>query len=294
MAWLPLAVLGGRSPSHRVRGMPVACVASSEGWASWPPPPLAADPVGIGGRDLALSRSWLALGPARGGRLACCGMRRLVPLVCCLALVACSRLGGEPFQQSHNDVVALTDAAEVGQTFTVPDAVVTRVELLVATFGEVADGRLVVTVSDSESWLGRGEIEGADLADNGWVGIELDPPVPVQGTALLEVARDGVAPVGVYADRPPADVTPAAVADDEVLLNDPYAGGTLVLDGESQPGDLAFRVAGSGSAVGLTGAIAGDAGRGAARTPLALAAWLAVLAALSVAAVLGLRRPRAD
>ncbi len=225
-------------------------------------------------------------------------IRRLLLVTSCYALAACARLDGQPFQQAVNDVVPIPGDGVVAQTFRAPGATVSGVDLLVATYGGAVDGRLDVTLrSASGAVAGEGSVPGEELADNAWVGVTLEQEVDVEGPLRLEVRRVGDAPVGLYADIPPPELAPGEVEDGEVLLNDPYPEGALVLDGRERPGDLAFRVTGDGSVLTLAGALATDAGVAARRTPVALAAWVAVLAGLVAGAVLGLRgttRPRAE
>jgi hypothetical protein len=213
---------------------------------------------------------------------------RLVASV--LLLAGCARLGGEAHQPSHNAALALTEGRILGQTFTVAGSGIVGLDLLMATFAQPADpsGTLTVVLRTEldGAELARGEIPGEDIDDNAWVPVRFDGPQSVTGRPEFEVSWSGAAPVGIRANVPP-DPLP-----DDVLVNDPYPGGELVLDGELAAGDLAFRVLGADGAAAAPRTLRGLAGgvvRGLAAQPAFAFGWSALLLGCLALAVAGFR-----
>jgi hypothetical protein len=222
--------------------------------------------------------------------------RWLLLLVLAGALATgCARLGGEPQQPSHNAALQVTAERTVGQTFEVRGSGVAGVDLLVATFSQPADpsGTLEVVLRDAVGGaeVAVAEVPGGDLADNSWVAVRFDGAQEVGGRPAVEVRWDGASPVALRANVPPDPLPP------DVLVNDPYPFGELVLDGELAAGDLAFRVVGADglaaaprTARGLVGGLL----RGLAGTPAFAVLWLVLLSGCAALAVVGLRRGRRD
>ena len=221
-------------------------------------------------------------------------MRRvLVGLVLVLALCACERVGGEAFQATRNGVVDLDDAQLVGQSFASPTQTVTGVDLLIATYDQTPDPDGVLQVDlvdlDRGDVLATSEVAGTDLADNRWVAMRFDEPVAVEGPAAVLAGWDGTSQVGLHANIPPQDRT------DEELLNDPYPGGELILDGEAAPGDLAFRVTGDpgpGTVAETAWGLIRGAGSALLRQPVFGVGWAVLMAASTALMVYGRRRSR--
>lgn len=220
-------------------------------------------------------------------------MRRLLPLLLLLAVAGCARVGGEAFQPTVTDALRLGDGRAVGQTFRTAGDRIAAVDLLVATFGEPApSGTLAVTVRAGADEPATAEIrvDGGALADNDWVRLRLDEALPSAGVASVEARWLGEGTIGLWANVPPVD------RPEDVPLNDPYPGGELLLDGRRAPGDLAFRVAGTGGTAGAVAAAAGflrSAGARLLDAPLFAAVWLVLVAAAGAVAARSFRRSRA-
>jgi hypothetical protein len=211
-------------------------------------------------------------------------MRRWMVVVIGLVMVAgCDRVGGEAFQQSVNGALRLDDRT-LSQTFRPATAAVRGVDLLVATYGAAPDpaGVLQVRLLDPDAELARARVEGSRLMDNTWLHVAFAEPVTAPEVAAIEVSWDGATPVGLWANTPPAEIAEGR------LVNDPYPGGELLVDGERAAGDLAFRVRGDGGAARLPRALAGIAAgalRGLGDRPLFAAGWgLGLLCAVGLAA----------
>lgn len=221
-------------------------------------------------------------------------------LVLLLALPACQRVGGEAFQETFNQPLALTNEVTVGQTFRPATDGVAGVNVLLATYGTRPDpaGTLSAVLRDALSGqqLAHVALPGDALGDNEWAPIRFAQPVPAPAVAALELTWDGGPGVAVWADAP----LPQPV---DGFLNDPYPGGELLLGGRPAPGDLAFRVVGTGGAGALPRTLREIAGRGVALLvgdrEFALA-WVAALTCAAGLALVGLwparqlreRRPR--
>jgi hypothetical protein len=213
---------------------------------------------------------------------------------CLLAvlLAGCQRVGGEAFQETFNQPLALTDDVPVGQSFRPATGAVAGVNVLLATFGTEPDqdGVLTVRLSDGIGGplLGEAQVEGARLGDNEWAPLNFPTPVPAPDVAAIELRWDGTGEIAVWAAAPLPD-------DPDGFVPDPYPGGELVLDWRAAPGDLAFRVVGTGGAGALPGALAAIARQGAGRLaqdPHFMLGWLALLAAAGWLALGGLRQRR--
>lgn len=209
---------------------------------------------------------------------------RLLCLACaCLLLAGCAGA----FQPTTTDAVRLDTRATVGQTF-VADEPVRGVDLLIATFAEEpVDGELRVRLRDG---LGGPVVASTDvaaeaLADNAWATVRFAEPATVAGQAVVELRWDGDTPLGVYANAPADDER--CGADRRRLCNDPYAGGTLLVDGDPAHGDLAFRAVTGGGA--LPGAVS-DAVARLGDAPLFALTWPLALLGSAALAVAGFRR----
>ncbi|HUG83512.1 MAG TPA: DUF6212 domain-containing protein [Euzebya sp.] len=221
-------------------------------------------------------------------------MRLLLTLLACLGLLVaiggCVRAGGEPFQPTLTQPLTLEQGRTIGQTFNPAGRAVTAVDVHVATFAAAADpeGILTVRLHDAESGavLDTAQVAGEDLADATWVSASFDTPVDVGEVALLEVSWAGASPLALWANVPP-DGPPTRV------VNDPYAGGQLVVDGRAIDGDLAFRIHGTGgvpAGVAQTVEVLRSAGARLAAQPVFAALWLLALIGCGILAVSGLRR----
>lgn len=213
-----------------------------------------------------------------------------------LALTGCARLGGEALQPSLNAALPLTAERTVGQTFTVAGSGIVGFDLLVATYGAPADpaGRLLLTLRDDLGGdvVDQTEVPGTALTDNAWVAVDIDGRSLRQngaGRPAIEVTWEGTTPVALRANVPDHPIDP------DVLLNDPYPNGELVLDGELAAGDLAFRVRGADGVSAAPRTAAGlvrGAASGLRDQPLFAVTWgLALLGCLALA-VWGLRGGR--
>lgn len=221
----------------------------------------------------------------------------LLLLAGALLLSGCGRLGGWPLQQSQNATVRLEPGTRVGQTFAPAGAAVAGVDVLTATFATTPDGVLTVRLRDGTGGevLATDEVDGADVRDNGWTPARFDPPVASPELAAVELAWEGDAPIALYANLPPDDLTGPEVGGGERLLNDPYAGGELVRDEIPAVGDLAFRAVGAGGA-GAAGRMlrdtAADAAAALRRTPVFAVGWALLLLGGASLAIWGLRGGR--
>lgn len=165
------------------------------------------------------------------------------------------------------------------QTFTSATALVTGIDVLVATFGRAADpaGELTLRVLDADTRrpLGQGRVAGDDLIDGGWAHVDLEEPVELdEPHAAFSVEWDGATPLAVWANTPRSDRRTA-------LPNDPYPGGELRVGDQAPPGDLAFRVHGRGVAAvpGHLVEIVASAGNRLLEVPGFTVLWLLLLAA---------------
>jgi hypothetical protein len=203
-------------------------------------------------------------------------------------------VGGEAFQETFNQPLALGASPTVGQSFRPATEAIAGVNVLLAAYGTQPDpaGTLSAVLTDGPGGpvLARVEVTGDRLGDNQWAPIRFDQPVQAPETAGLELTWDGAGTVAAWANAPLPD-------DPDRFRNDPYPGGELLLDGRPAPGDLAFRVVGTGGIGALPGALAGIARQGLARLAQDrgfAAGWLALLlCSLALAAAnLRQRRPR--
>lgn len=207
-----------------------------------------------------------------------------------LLAVGCARAGGEAFQPTHNTAITLHGEGVLGQTFSPATEAVRRVDLLVATYGvRGPEGELEVVLRDGRDGTVLSEtlVDGDRLADNIWVPVRFDQPVPAPRTVGLEARWTGEEPIALRANIPPGEV------GEDRLLNDPYPGGELLRDGERAAGDLAFRVVGAGGTgptVGAATSMVRDAGAGLVQRPVFAVVWILLLAGCCVLAVTGLRR----
>lgn len=208
------------------------------------------------------------------------------------ALAGCARAGGDAFQSTLTEALRVEDG--LGQTFTPGADELAGVDLLTATFGEPADpeGELVVSLLDRAAGevVATAEVPGAALPDNGWVSARFDEPAPAPAEAAVTFEWTGESPVAVWANVPPSDADP-----DERLINDPYAGGQLLRDGEPAAGDLAFRVVGDvgpAEPARALARLAGGAVMTLAAAPAFGAVWALAAAGAVVLAVVGFRTAR--
>jgi hypothetical protein len=215
-------------------------------------------------------------------------LRAAVLLLLCLLLAGCARVGGDPAQWSHNTVMPLSQEGTIGQTFGVASDALVGVDVLMATFGQVADpaGALHVDLRDATTGdaLATTTTPGGAITDNAWAPVRFDPPVDVDGPVAIELSWAGASPVAVRANRPRGQV------EGETLVNDPYPDGQLLLDGEPATGDLAFRVVGSNGPQVLPATVARllrGAVSGLLEQPLFAAAWSGLLLGCLVLAVAG-------
>jgi membrane protein implicated in regulation of membrane protease activity len=218
--------------------------------------------------------------------------RRLRTALCALALtlMGCQRVGGEAFQETFNQPLALTREV-VGQSFRPATGGIAAVNVLLATYDAEPDPagtlRAVLREGVGGPVLARIEVPGTALGNNEWAPLRFAEPVPSPEVAALELTWDGASPLAVWADVPLDGGTDA-------FPNDPYPGGQLLLGGEPAPGDLAFRVVGTGGLAALPGTLAGIARQGLGRLaddPAFAVGWGTLLAAAGSLAVAGLRRP---
>lgn len=224
-----------------------------------------------------------------------------VAIALVVALTGCARVGGEVLQGSQNGALPLAAGQSLGQTFAPAGDRLAGVDVTSATYGRSADGRFTAQLRDAADGrvLATAGVRGRDVADNGWTALRFDRPVPAPALAMVELRWDGTEPIGVYANVPPepgADrgslsVTAPGAGTAPPLENDPYVGGTLLRDGARAPGDLAFRVVGTGgpraAAVTVTGTLGGVLA-GLASAPVFAVLWLAALAGCAVLALRGL------
>lgn len=221
-------------------------------------------------------------------------MRPVPVLLACLGLLltlsGCARAGGEAFQPTLTQPLTLEEGRTVGQTFNPAGDAVTGVDLQVATFAATADPEGILTVelrdAGSGAALDTAQLAGEDLADATWVRASFDTPVQVADVALLVVSWDGDSPLALWAN------TPRDAPGFEVV-NDPYPGGQLVVDGRATEGDLAFRVHGAGGFSGGVGQVVEVVRSAAARLadqPVFTTVWLLALLGCTILAVSGLRR----
>lgn len=214
-------------------------------------------------------------------------MRGLVAAAIVLAALGatgCARAGGDAFQATLTDAVAVHDTP-AGQTFDPGADRLAGVDLLTATFGERPDpsGELVVSLVDRASGetVATAEVPAEDIDDGAWVPVRFDEPAPVPAEPAISAEWTGESPVGLWANVPPADADSA-----ERLINDPYPGGQLLRDGQPSAGDLAFRVVGDVGPAEPLWALARVAG-GAVLT-LAAVPWFGVVWAVLLAGALSL------
>lgn len=210
------------------------------------------------------------------------------------AAVLASGCTGEVFQPTHTGVVPLDGQSHAGQTFRAPSDQVTRVDVLVATYGRPADpqGTLSVTLLEAPGGteLASTRVRGDALEDNTWVAARFADPVDVGSGAAVELGWDGAEPIALRANVPPAG------NDEDRLLNDPYRGGELLRDGAPATGDLAFRVVGATGPGEAATEIARWVRTAASRLtdrPLFAAAWLLLVTGAAALALAPLRRRRA-
>lgn len=208
-----------------------------------------------------------------------------------LALSACGRAGGQPFQPALNTPLALPAGQTLGQTLNPPDDIITGLDLSVATFGAPADpgGVLTVTVrpAGQAGVTSEAVVPGTAITDGAWVDATFDPPVRSDGVVVAEIRWDGDTPLALWADVP--------LEDTRGITNDPYPEGQLVIDGRPVEGDLAFRVSGPGgigAAATQVQRVLRAAGSRLVDQPEFLAVWLAALSASVLLAVRGLGEAR--
>jgi hypothetical protein len=145
-------------------------------------------------------------------------------------------------QLRSDEAVPLAERA-VTQRFTAPVDGLWAVDLLLATYGQQADGVLEATLRGPDgSALGRWRLAGAEIHDNAWHRLRL--PAATAGLELagreLELRLARIEP----GERPPATWASGG---------DAYPAGSLWVDREPAAGDLAFR------AIYRPGAVAGAA-----------------------------------
>lgn len=232
----------------------------------------------------------------RGGpRRSIAPMRREMVVVVLLVLlgVGCGRAGGEPFQPTLNGVVPLSDdpGGMVAQMINPAGEAVSAVAVEVATYAAPADPDGVLTLRlrdpDGGAVLAAGEVRGADLADATWAQVRFDPPVAVADLVLLEATWSGATPLALWANTAPQERDPA-VQD----ANDPYPGGSLLIDGQPVEGDLVFRVQGGGglaTALRQVAEVVRSAASRATAQPLFALVWVMALTGSTIMAVRGLR-----
>lgn len=204
-----------------------------------------------------------------------------------LVLAGCQGASSEAFQHSFNQPLRLDGDHSIAQTFRVRSGRVAGVDVLAGTFGEQPSGVLVVEVRDEPGGrtLGSTRLSAADVSDSEWAAARFEPPVEVGEKAMVDLEWRGEGPVAVWVNAPLDEP-----GGDE-LLNDPYLGGQLLMDGEPAAGDLAFRVVGAGGAGPQWSLVADVARQGLARlvdAPLFAVAWLLLLAGAAALAVWGL------
>ncbi len=212
-----------------------------------------------------------------------------------LALPGCGRLGGAPFQPTHSLAIPLGGALDqpVGQTFRPATDAIAEIDLLTVTYAQLADpgGALTVTLTDhlDGRQLASVTISGAQVEDNHWLPVRLDPPAPAPAVAAITVRWEGATRVGLLANAPPPGFDRAAQD-----ANDPYPGGQLTVNGMPAAGDLAFRVVGTGGAGAaarqLVGILRSAGGRLLRDEPGFTLGWLGLLAGAAALATTGLRR----
>lgn len=221
-------------------------------------------------------------------RLALAGMA-----IATIALAGCARTGGDAFQATLTDAVAVHDEP-AGQTFTPGAERLAGLDLLLATFSERPDpdGELVVSLvdRDTRAAVATAEVSADNIADGAWVPVRFDEPARPPSDPAFTVEWTGDSPVGVWANVPPADADA-----DQRLINDPYPGGQLLRDGRPAAGDLAFRVVGDvGPAEPLRALarLAGGAVLALAAVPWFGLVWAGLLAGALALAVGGFRAHR--
>lgn len=223
-------------------------------------------------------------------------------LALCLVAGGCGRLGGEVLQSSQNGALPLSAGEVLGQTFEPAGDELVGIGLTTATYGRTPSGVLVTDLLDAADGrlLATAEVDGRDVADNGWTAFRFDSSVPAPGRVALEVRWDGTEPIGLYANVPPAEgadrgglqVTAPGAAVAAPLENDPYPGGELLRDGRPAAGDLAFRVVGGGGPAAAVRTVAGTVGgglSGLASAPVFTVLWVLALAGCAVLTLRGLR-----
>lgn len=210
----------------------------------------------------------------------------------------CGRAGGEDFQPTHNGVVQVTGDGAVGQTVNPAGDTVAAVDLQVATYAQAPDpaGELEVALRDPATLdlLGSATLAGEDLQDLAWTPVTFDPPVPVGDVVLLEATWSGATSLALLANVPDTDDTGTRSGQD-VLVNDPYGDGTLVVDGRPEPGDLTFRVRGTAGPTAFLGQlaeVAASAGSRLLAEPFFATSWVLAVLGGAVLAVRGLRNRR--
>lgn len=206
-----------------------------------------------------------------------------------LGLAGCQEASGEAFQYDFNQPLVLGEDVTVGQTFRPVTDAVAGVDVLTATFGQgPGGGRLDAVLLDESGGeeLARVTLAADEVGDNEWAAIRFSPPVPAPEVAAVELAWRGDGTVAVWANVPQEE------PEGQDLLNDPYTGGQLLVDGERSVGDLAFRVVGTGGPADAARNLAGIARQGLAglaRDPLFVLGWLLLLGGSGVLATWGLR-----
>lgn len=209
--------------------------------------------------------------------------------ICTVALLLLTGCASQVQQRSHTDLLRIEPGDRVAQTVAPTQGVVTGADVLLATYGSDVEGTLTLwlTAADGQV-LGQAEVDGADLADNGWSGAPLDRPVPPGAATTLTVAWSGSGPIGVYANVPSPEVRQEDVAAGRRLLNDPYPGGELQRDDAPAPGDLAFRLRGTDAGWWKVEAAVRRIGSGLRATPVFTLLWVLSLAAAAALAWGGL------
>jgi len=218
--------------------------------------------------------------------------RLLVLALALWSLAGCARVGGEAFQPTVTTALTLTEDRPVGQTIRPAGDILRGIDVLVATYGTSADpaGTLQVEVLDDAGvTLSSAQVAGSALHDNDWVTLRFAEPVGVPTQVALHLTWTGQSQVGLYAN------TPATPHPDGVLLNDPYPGGELLIDGVPAPGDLAFRVRGDGgigTAVNAVGRLIRDAAGRLNDVPGFALLWVVLMGGATTLAARGFRRSR--
>ena len=135
------------------------------------------------------------------------------------------------------------------------------------------------------------------IPPGGMVGQPVNPAgdtvAAVGDVVLVEATWEGATSLALLANIPEDPGQRSGTRP--VLVNDPYGDGTLVVDGQPEPGDLTFRVRGTAGPTAFLGQlaeVAASAGGRLLAEPLFAVLWLLALVGGTVLAVRGLRHRR--